>query len=1038
MKSIYKQPEPDTLLQHRLIRFSAYCAVFVLIIGLLVLIGWIGNIALLKRPVPHLAAMNPLTATNFILAALSFLLLFPAGPIRLPITLPERSKILTGNILAGFVLVIGVLKIAGAVQLVPFQIDQVLFAKRLISDAAAGNLLSQMTLNTAFSFILAGTSLLLLDTETKTGRRPAYYTAVAIGMLGLFSLIGYLYHVQAFYGAFRYIPMAIPSAGCFLLISFSLLFATPGRGIMSEFTSTDTGGVTARRLLPLGIFLPILFGYLRLWGHWLGLFSIEFGVTVLVLSIVLIFVLLIGYNTRLLNKRDALKKVSEISLLVSEERYRVMVNSVKDYAIFMLDPEGYVMSWNGGAERIKGYKAEEIVGRHMSVFYTNEEINQNEPAQNLARARAEGRLEKEGWRVRKDGTPFWANIVFTPLYDPNGELMGFAKVSKDMTEKKKAEDQIAYMARLLEDTNDAIFSTDPDFMIRTWNKAAELLFGYSLAEVKGRTAGSVLRTQTTEPVRHAIRMEMIQTGYWKGEVHYLNREDTVLTILLSASEIKNAAGEQDGFVMVCRDFTERKKLEQQLQQFNKDLEEQVRIKTAELTGIFERITDAFIAMDKNFCYTYLNKKAGELIHHDPASLIGKYVWDVFPDAIGSATYLAFNKAMAEQKNNTNTDYYAPLDLWQENHLYPSPEGLSVFIRDITEQKRREKEITDYKYALDQSSIVAITDQRGIILHVNENFCKISKYSPDELIGQDHRIINSGYHPAEFIRDIWVTIARGNVWKGEICNRAKDNSIYWVDTTIVPFLNGKGKPYAYLAIRSDITERKRSEDELQHSYQDIRQLASHLQDVREEERAGIAREIHDELGQQLTGLKMDLSWIAKRLPLQEGDEVRKKVTGTLDLLDITIKTVRRIATALHPSILDDLGLIAALEWQSLEFQKRSGILTEFNCNLEEFNGPPAMAIGLFRICQESLTNVARYAEAQAVSVSLHEKDNKFILLEIKDNGKGFQPDKIGNEKTLGLLGMKERTLMMGGEFQISSTLGKGTLLSVTVPLTINLS
>jgi len=254
----------------------------------------------------------------------------------------------------------------------------------------------------------------------------------------------------------------------------------------------------------------------------------------------LTFSVIIWFNTRLLNRRDQQKQAAERKLLESEEKFRLIVNGVKDYAIIMLDPSGKVMSWNEGAERIKGYKKEEIIGRNMAVFYTPDEIKRGEPHYNLLQAKEFGRFEQEGERVRKNGSVFWANVVFSALRDLNGNLLGFTKITRDITERKRSEEQISYLARLMEDTSDAIFSTDTSFVIRTWNKAAELLYGYTLAEVKGQSAGEILRTQMNKDMIAAIQEKMIRNGYWKGEVYYLTKAGNLLTILLSATGFKKS------------------------------------------------------------------------------------------------------------------------------------------------------------------------------------------------------------------------------------------------------------------------------------------------------------------------------------------------------------------------------------------------------------------------------------------------------------------------------------------------------------------
>ena len=237
--------------------------------------------------------------------------------------------------------------------------------------------------------------------------------------------------------------------------------------------------------------------------------------------------------------------------------------------------------------------------------------------------------------------------------------------------------------------------------------------------------------------------------------------------------------------------------------------------------------------------------------------------------------------------------------------------------------------------------------------------------------------------------------------------------------------------AKLSLANDITAKFEAEESLQKSNEALRDLASHLETIRENERIHMAREIHDELGQQLTGLKMDISWLNRKIK-SDDESVKEKMKDTISLIDKTVITVRRIATELRPSILDDLGLIAAMEWQSEEFEKRSEIKSIFTSNVSQIEVNATVATAVFRIFQESLTNVLRHSQATEV-ISFFRLENDLITLFIEDNGVGFKDIEIKNKKTLGLLGMKERIQLISGKYEINGNAGKGTSVIITVPL-----
>ncbi len=237
--------------------------------------------------------------------------------------------------------------------------------------------------------------------------------------------------------------------------------------------------------------------------------------------------------------------------------------------------------------------------------------------------------------------------------------------------------------------------------------------------------------------------------------------------------------------------------------------------------------------------------------------------------------------------------------------------------------------------------------------------------------------------------------------------------------------------------TDLTKRRLIEKKLRRSQETLSDLSRHLQSVREDEARHIAREIHDELGQSLTAMKMDISYLLKKIPdyVKQHALIQKKARSIDKLIDMTIKSVQRISSELRPGMLDDLGLVAAIEWKAQEFEKQSTIPCKLSLCCEEFKIDSKRAITLFRIFQEALTNIIRHANASRVEVSLKKKGTRPLKLElkVKDDGRGINPAEIESPHSFGLMGMQERLRPFKGTFKIQGSKNQGTTLTVTLPI-----
>lgn len=1016
----------DSQLQNKFRRWSKWLALIPAVAGLVSSISWyLGRESAVLLGV-QLQTMNPIAALGFIAISTAYYFLF---------YLQNHFASIVGYIISvTMVVASATLAFHGLFQfnLLPGVGDSLIQStNNHLSELGAPSL----PFVVAFGFLIATSGLLLNKVQSRYGYLWIHLWILLLFVWGLITFLAFLYKAEHLYAYNLSMPLSFSPGLCFISFSLALLFLQPDKGLTKHITGNLTGNLLLRALLPTVIITPPIFGLISLVGYKQALYTEEQGSLYFVLGIITVGICMVVVNAYMLNKRELAKQAMEKALSDSDRQLRILFDNAPE-AVVVANEGGYITRWNPEAVRLFGWTPGEAIGRRLTDLITPDAVKQGRDA---------------------------------------------------------------------------------------------LLKRYAL------TRESSLLGKATD-----LKMQ--------------NKFGVVADISVQVSSFTEKDELQ--FVGFFRDVSERKKMEKQLQLFNESLSRQVEEKTREHLQMLERLTDSFFALDSDLKFTYINSKASDLLRRKPEEVIGKYVWEIFPEREGAESSKAIRNAMKTQQHVRVVELVEPFGLWFEIDTYPSPNGVTVFVKDITQQRKKEEEVAEARSLADNlinslPGVFYFYDADGRFIRWNRKLEEVTGYSSEEiaqlqpvsLFPEDEReyisqriqlVFETGSNVAEahflskdgrktpyyfratliqyngrpcllgtgiditerkkaeqelqeseqkyklmfegnplamwmmslpdykiidvnqaclkqygYTRMEFLNLDMADLLPEDLHDRLMENinrefrglynSGVWKQVTkhgdilyaeiVTHDVYYHGKPVR-LILAKEVTEQYLSEEKLRQSYDEIKKLTEYLQKVREEERTRISREIHDELGQLLTALKMDISWINRSVPSTD-IKIKEKVQGALEYIDFTISSVRRIASELRPAILDDLGLQAAIKWHIENFEALYGIPVEARLEIGDMMLSEEHTVGLFRILQESLTNVARHAGASKVMIALKQQDHS-LHLTISDNGRGFDP-KANRHKTLGLLGMKERVTVMGGVYSIDSTIGKGTTVTIVVPL-----
>jgi PAS domain S-box-containing protein len=721
-----------------------------------------------------------------------------------------------------------------------------------------------------------------------------------------------------------------------------------------------------------------------------------------------------------------------------------------DDAILSKKLDGTITSWNQSAERLFGYKAEEAVGQHITLIVPWERRAEEE---DILRRLARGeRVEHfETVRRRKDGTHLDASLTISPIRDAAGRVIGASKVARDITERRQAERALSEQARLLDLSNDAIFVRDGGDHVTYWNKAATELYGFTREEAMGRVTHELLQTEFPTQLG-MINEQLRRDERWSGELVHTRKDGTKVIVVSRWVLDRKADGNALRILETNSDITHQKRTEKAL----RESEERFR-------AIVETTPECVKLVSAAGTLLHMNSPGLTMVGARSAEeVVGKSVYDLIAPE-DRDRFKAFNESICRGGQGSLQFEIVGLDgkrRHMETHAAPlrNPDETLVHLAitaDISERKHAEELLR----TSEERFRALVTASSDVVYRMSPDWSEMRELDGRGFIADTGKPtrdwLNQYIHPDDqplILRTIREAVRTKSVFEHEHHVRRMDGTLGWMYSRAVPLLNISGEILEWFGAASDVTARKEAEDnfrklartldaevrartrELEEQSNRVRQLSRQLLRSQDEERRHIARELHDSVGQTLTVLDINLELFMQEAGYKSSD-VPSKIEEIQKTVQQLHREIRTTSYLLHPPLLDESGLYSAISLYLQGLRERSGLEVRFEISEQFGRLPSELELVIFRLVQESLTNIHRHSESKTASIRIDRESNQ-IALDIRDQGKGMSSERMAEIQSgrsgVGIAGMRERLRQFEGTMNIESD-SSGTRIFATIPL-----